>query len=107
MLYKPGLQLFMEGWLSRHKYKANRDDKIPVMSITINAIESCMDIPDCMKAEEIWLATLDDKHLILLSTMYCMAGHQQKLKCRRSCHTGHSETKLPSLIEALRKGEEQ
>ena len=31
------------------------------MSITINAIELCMDLPDWMTAEEIRLATVDDK----------------------------------------------
>ena len=37
------------------------------MNITINVIESCTDISDCMRAEEIRFATTDDKHLNMLS----------------------------------------
>ena len=40
-------------WLSRHKYKTNRDEKIPGMCITVNATKSCVDITDCMTGEEI------------------------------------------------------
>ena len=44
-------------------FKINRDEEIPDMCITINAIESNLDIPDCMMAEEIGMAMLDDMHL--------------------------------------------
>ena len=33
------------------------------MCKTINAIEPCMDISDCMREEEIRVTTLDDEHL--------------------------------------------
>ena len=36
------------------------------MCMTINAIGTCLDIPNCM-TEEIKLATLDDEHLGILS----------------------------------------
>ena len=39
------------------------DEEIPDMHITINTIESCTDIPDCLTAEEIREATLEDNHL--------------------------------------------
>ena len=39
------------------------------MCITINAIESCTYIPDCMTAEDIKLAVLDDKHIGMLSKL--------------------------------------
>ena len=39
------------------------DEEIPGMCITINTVQLCMDIPDCVRAEEIRTATLDDEHL--------------------------------------------
>ena len=36
------------------------------MSISINTIKTCTDIPGCMTAEEIWLVTIDDEHLCKL-----------------------------------------
>ena len=37
------------------------------MNITINAIESCTNIPDCMTAEEIRSDTIEDEHLSMIS----------------------------------------
>ena len=39
------------------------------MYITGNAITSCMDVQDCMTAEEIRVATLDDEHIGKLSEL--------------------------------------
>ena len=41
--------------------------------MTINAVESCMDIPDCMTAAEIRQATLGNEHLGIL-TEYVLSG---------------------------------
>ena len=38
------------------------------MSPTINTIEACIDIPECMMAEEIRHVTLGDYHITVLST---------------------------------------
>ena len=43
------------------------------MNITINAIESCMDIPNCMTAKNIKSVTLDEEHLSILSE-YVLCG---------------------------------
>ena len=53
MLYKPGPQLFITDWLSRHHNERNRGEKVLWMFITVNATVSCMDISDFMSAEEI------------------------------------------------------
>ena len=34
ILYKPGSQLFITDWLSRHRHETNRDKEIPGMSVT-------------------------------------------------------------------------
>ena len=67
ILYKPGSILFVAYWLSRCNHETNRDKEISDTSITINAIESCTDIPDCMTTEDIRLASLEDEHLDMLS----------------------------------------
>ena len=42
------------------------------MCITINPTDSCTGIPDCMIAEGLRIATLDDEHLsILLDLILC------------------------------------
>ena len=43
------------------------------MNITINPIKSSMDLPDCMTAEQIRSATIDDKYLSILSE-YVLCG---------------------------------
>ena len=43
------------------------------MSLNINAIETCTDIPECMATEEIRHATLEDDQIGVLST-YVMHG---------------------------------
>ena len=37
------------------------------MHISINLIETCRGIPDYMTVEEIWLATINDEHISVLS----------------------------------------
>ena len=67
ILNKPGPQLFITVWLSRHNHEADRDEDVPGMYHTINAIESCRDIPECMKTGEIGIAALDGDHIGMLS----------------------------------------
>ena len=38
------------------------------MHLTISVIESCMNIPDCMRAE-VKAATIDNEHLVILSEL--------------------------------------
>ena len=66
ILYKPKPQLLIADWLSRHNHDTNKEE-IPDMYITINTNESCTDIPDCMIAEEIRIAILDDEQVDMLS----------------------------------------
>ena len=63
----PGPQVLISDWLSRLNHKTIRDEEIPGISVTINAMESCIDIPDCMTTDKIRLTTLDNEHLGRLS----------------------------------------
>ena len=65
--YKPGPQIFIADWLSRNNHEMNWDKKVPSVHITINAIESCTDIPSCMTAEETRKVTLEHGHLSALA----------------------------------------
>ena len=47
------------------------------MHITINAMESCKDIPDNMIAEETREMTEEDEHLSLWQNSYSIVGHPQ------------------------------
>ena len=67
ILYKTCPQLFIADWPSRHNHKRNRDKEILGMNITINAIESFMDIPNWLTEKEIRSVTLEDKHLNMVS----------------------------------------
>ena len=50
------------------------------MCITINAIESCIDVPDCMTAVEIKTATLDDEYLSILAELLLLSWPSTKAK---------------------------
>ena len=53
ILYKPGTQLFMADLLSKVNHETIRDKEILGKDITVNPTHLCMDIPNCMTAEEI------------------------------------------------------
>ena len=73
ILYKPRPQLFIADRLFRHNHKMKKDEGILGMGISTNVIETFTGIPDCMPAEEIWLATLEDEHIDVLSN-YILPG---------------------------------
>ena len=66
ILYKPSPQLFLVNWLSRYNHKTNRGQEILGLNISINAIQSCVDIPDCITSKEIRPEIIDDEHLSML-----------------------------------------
>ena len=57
----------------------NRDKKIPVLCITIKAIESCMDKLNCMMAEERKIGTVDNEYLDTLSELilHCWSSRDE------------------------------
>ena len=65
ILYKSGLQLFIA--TGYPDITIMKDEEIQGRCITINTTESCIDISDCTKVEEIKIATLVDEHIGMLS----------------------------------------
>ena len=57
--------LHLPDWLSQQK---NKDKEIPGIKLSIKAIETYMDILDCMSSYEIHDWTKNDEHLQVLTT---------------------------------------
>ena len=53
MLYKPGLDLLIEDWLSRHSNTENKDAEVVGIKLRIGTISSTTDIPTCMSIQDI------------------------------------------------------
>ena len=68
ILHKPGLQLFIAGWFSRHNHDEGKDEEIPGMSLDIDTIGTCAVILKCMTADEIRHTTQEDNHTSELTT---------------------------------------
>ena len=66
ILYKLATQLFIVEWLSRHN--KNQDEEIWWMKLNISVVETCTDLQECLKAEEVRCAMHDDDHLSVLFT---------------------------------------
>ena len=67
--YKNNVQMWTTALHSRWAIQTqwwHRDEEIAGMCVTINAIESWTDMPDCTTAAEIRVATLDIENLVLL-----------------------------------------
>ena len=64
ILYKPGPDLFITDWLSRHNHTENKDAEIPGIDIKVDAIQTATNIPDCMSVPQVQQATAQDNHLL-------------------------------------------
>ena len=90
ILYKSRRQLFIADLLSRYNHETEMKKYKVCAEWSLQ--QSCMDIPDCIAGEEMWVAILDDEYFGILSEHVSMAGHQQKFMYRNnSSHTGHWE----------------
>ena len=63
ILYKPGPELFIADWLSRHNHIENKDADIHGMDIKVNTIQIMTNIPECISIPQIQQATAQDDHL--------------------------------------------
>ena len=56
------------------------------MSININAVETCTDILECLTTEAIWLATLDDEYIGMLSNYMMYVWQFTKYEVQKEAH---------------------
>ena len=68
--YKPDLKLNIANQLSRLNHSESKGEEIMAINQNINAIETCIDIPECMKVQEIRHATHTDNHLNVKQHMW-------------------------------------
>ena len=63
ILYVPGPKIFIADWLSHHNHKENKDEPIQGMDISLYAIQSMTDVPECMSISQIQQTMAQDGHL--------------------------------------------
>ena len=63
IIYKPGPEIFIAVWLSRNNHIKGKDKPIYNMDVGVDAIQSSIDMPECVSMEEIWQPSSQDDHL--------------------------------------------
>ena len=69
IIYKPGPEIFIADWLSRHNHREGKDKPIKGMDTWVDAIQTAMDMPECISIAEIPHASLMDNHLQQLNNI--------------------------------------
>ena len=62
-MYKPGPDIFIADWLSRHNHVEGKDKLIEDMDTQVDAIQSITDMLECVSMVEIQQASAWDNHL--------------------------------------------
>ena len=63
IIYKPGPDIFIADWLSRHNHVEGKDKTIKDMDVCVNIIQSMTDIPECVSMAEIQQESAQDNHI--------------------------------------------
>ena len=63
IIYKPGLEIFIADWLSRHNYTEGKDKLIKGMDVWVDAIQTATDMPEGVSMAEIQQASSINNHL--------------------------------------------
>ena len=61
--YKPGPEIFIADWLSRHNHTEGKDKPLKGMDIWADAKQTAMDMPECVLMTEMQQALAQDNHL--------------------------------------------
>ena len=73
ILYKPGPEIFIADWLLRNNHIEGKNKPIKDMDVQVDAIQSSVDMPECISIEEIQHVLSQDVHLQQLKT-FIIAG---------------------------------
>ena len=63
IIYKPGPEIFIADWLSRHNHTEGKDKPIKGMDIQADALQTTTDMPECASVAEIQQASSLNNHL--------------------------------------------
>ena len=66
IMYKPGPDIFIADWLSRHIHIEGKDKPIEDMDIQVDAIQDITDMPECVSMAEIQQVSAWEDHLQIL-----------------------------------------
>ena len=70
IIYKPGPDIFTADWLLRHNHIESKNKPIRDMDIQVDAIQSAIDMPECISVVEIQQqASTQDDHLQKLKNL--------------------------------------
>ena len=71
IIYRPGPDIFIADWLSRHNHIEGKDKPIKDMDIWVDAIQSVTDMPECILVAEKQQAPAQDDPLQELKNYHC------------------------------------
>ena len=74
IIYKPGPDIFIADWLSRHNHIEGKDKPIKDMDIWVDTIQCATDILECVSVVEIQQESTQDDHLQKLKKNLIIAG---------------------------------
>ena len=63
IIYKPGPEIFIADWLSRHNHTEEKDKPIKGMDIHMDAIQATTEMPECVSVAEIQQVSSINNHL--------------------------------------------
>ena len=63
IIYKPGPDIFIANWLSRHNHAEGKDQLIKGMEVWVNIIQTITDVPECLSMTELQQMSSQDGHL--------------------------------------------
>ena len=69
IIYKPGPEIFIADWLSRHNHTEGKNKPIKDIDIWVDAIQTTTDILECILMPEIQQASSQDNHLQHLKSL--------------------------------------
>ena len=77
VMYKPGPDIFIADWLSRHNHIEGKNKPMEDMDTQVDALQSTTDMPECVSMAEIQQALAQDDHLQQLKS-FIIAGWPDK-----------------------------
>ena len=78
IIHKPGPDIFIADWLSRHNHIEGKDKPIKDMDIQVEAIQSATDMPECISGAEIQQVFMQHNHLQKLRNLNIAAWPDTK-----------------------------
>ena len=63
IIYKPGPDIFIADWLSRHNHADGKNQLIKGVEVWVDVIQTATDMPECLSMTELQQASSQDDHL--------------------------------------------